>query len=53
MNKSIIAVATSFLLALSATAAADVSSTVNLASDYTFNGVSQTGNDPAVQASLD
>jgi uncharacterized protein (TIGR02001 family) len=53
MNKSLIAVATSFLLTLSATAAADVSSTVNLASDYTFNGVSQTGNDPALQASLD
>lgn len=30
-----------------------MSSTVNLASDYTFNGVSQTGNDPAMQASLD
>jgi uncharacterized protein (TIGR02001 family) len=53
MNKSLIAVATSFLLTLSATAAADLSSTVNLASDYTFNGVSQTGNDPALQASVD
>jgi uncharacterized protein (TIGR02001 family) len=53
MNKSLIVVATSFLIALSATAAADVSSTVNLASDYTFNGISQTGNDPALQASLD
>ena len=53
MNKKIITAATACLLALSTTAAADVSSTVNLASDYTFNGVSQTGNDPALQGSLD
>lgn len=53
MNKSIIAIATSCLLTLSNGAAADVTATVNLASDYTFNGVSQTGNDPALQASLD
>jgi len=53
MNKNIIAVATSALLTLSAGADAAVSATVNLASDYTFNGVSQTGNDPALQASLD
>lgn len=53
MNKSIIAIATSCLLAFTTNAAADVTSTVKLASDYTFNGVSQTGNDPALQASLD
>lgn len=53
MNKNIIALATSGLLAISASATADVSSTVNLASDYTFNGVSQTDNSPALQASLD
>jgi uncharacterized protein (TIGR02001 family) len=53
MNKSFIAIATSCLLTISTTAAADITSTVNLASDYTFNGVSQTGNDPALQASLD
>jgi uncharacterized protein (TIGR02001 family) len=53
MNKTLIAAATTCLLALSTGAAADVSSTVNLASDYTFNGVSQTGNDPALQVSLD
>ncbi|MFT6901297.1 MAG: hypothetical protein ACJAXS_001487 [Colwellia sp.] len=53
MNKSIIAIATSCLLTLSTVAVADVSSTINLTSDYTFNGVSQTGNDPALQASLD
>lgn len=53
MNKTIIAAVTTCLLTLSATALADVSATVNLASDYTFNGVSQTSNDPALQASLD
>ncbi|MDX2367525.1 MAG: TorF family putative porin, partial [Colwellia sp.] len=53
MNKNIIAVAASFLLTLSTTALADVSSTVNLASDYTFNGYSQTDSGPALQASLD
>lgn len=53
MNKTIIATATTCLLTLSTAALADVSSTVNLASDYTFNGVSQTINDPALQASLD
>jgi len=53
MNKSIIAIASSALLALSTHASAEVSSTVNLASDYTFNGVSQTDNSPALQASLD
>jgi uncharacterized protein (TIGR02001 family) len=51
MNKNIIASAC--LLAASAAANAEVSSTVNLASDYTFNGVSQTDNSPALQASLD
>ena len=53
MKKHIIAIATSSLLALSASATADITATVNLTSDYTFNGVSQTGNDPALQASLD
>tara|TARA_R110002012_G_scaffold277835_1_gene465348 strand:- start:41 stop:760 length:720 start_codon:yes stop_codon:yes gene_type:complete len=53
MKKSIIALATSCLLTVSSGAFADLSATVKLASDYTFNGVSQTGNDPALQASLD
>ncbi len=53
MKKSIIALATSCLLTVSTSALADLSTTVKLASDYTFNGVSQTGNDPALQASLD
>ncbi|KGJ94780.1 TorF family putative porin [Thalassotalea sp. ND16A] len=52
MNKALIALATSCLLVVGS-ANADVSSTVNLTSDYTFNGVSQTNNDPALQASLD
>ncbi|MGI2173419.1 TorF family putative porin [Shewanella ulleungensis] len=33
--------------------AGDLSTTINATSDYTFNGVSQTDNDPALQASLD
>jgi len=53
MNKTLIAIASSSLLTLSTIAVADITSTVNLTSDYTFNGVSQTGNDPALQASLD
>ena len=47
-----LAVAVPFAL-LSTTAAADWSTTITAASDYTFNGVSQTDNDPALQASLD
>lgn len=53
MNKNIIAIVTGSLLTLSAGAGAAVSSTVNVTSDYTFNGVSQTDNDPALQISLD
>ncbi len=53
MNKNIIAVTTACLLAVSTNATAEVSSTVTVVSDYTFNGVSQTTNDPALQASLD
>lgn len=53
MNKNIIAIAATSLLAVSASSHAALSSTVNLASDYTFNGVSQTMNDPALQASFD
>jgi uncharacterized protein (TIGR02001 family) len=41
------------LALLSTSAMADLSTTVTLASDYTFNGVSQTMNDPAIQGSLD
>jgi len=53
MNKNIIAIAATSLLTVSAASQAALSSTVNLASDYTFNGVSQTINDPALQASFD
>lgn len=53
MKKTMMAASLSGLLLLSANAMADVSSTVKVVSDYTFNGVSQTGNDPALQASLD
>lgn len=53
MNKTLINVSLSGLLLLSTSAVANVSSTVKVVSDYTFNGVSQTGNDPALQASLD
>ncbi|MCF6439312.1 TorF family putative porin [Pseudoalteromonas luteoviolacea] len=41
------------LLICSNFAMADWSTTLTAASDYTFNGVSQTQNDPAIQASLD
>jgi uncharacterized protein (TIGR02001 family) len=53
MNKTMITLVTSGLLAASSSALAEVSATVNLTSDYTFNGVSQTNNNPALQASLD
>jgi len=52
MKKTLIAIAATSLLLTSA-AQADLSSTVKLTSDYTFNGVSQTDNGPALQASLD
>ncbi|WP_372760530.1 TorF family putative porin [Pseudoalteromonas sp.] len=38
---------------LSTATMANWSTTITAASDYTFNGVSQTDNDPALQASLD
>lgn len=41
------------LISLPMTSMAGVSSTVKATSDYTFNGVSQTDNGPALQASLD
>ena len=46
------AVALPFAL-LSTTVSANWSTTITAASDYTFNGVTQTDNDPAIQASLD
>lgn len=53
MNKLVLVTAASCLLAASAMSSAAVTSTVKVASDYTFNGVTQTGDDPALQASLD
>jgi uncharacterized protein (TIGR02001 family) len=38
---------------LSTTVSANWSTTITAASDYTFNGVTQTDSDPAIQASLD
>ncbi|MBH0021661.1 hypothetical protein I6F40_15085 [Pseudoalteromonas sp. SWXJ133] len=54
MNRKLkqLVVALPFAL-LSTTAAADWSTTITAASDYTFNGVSQTDSDPAIQGSLD
>jgi uncharacterized protein (TIGR02001 family) len=41
------------LVAAAGTAQAEVSSTITIASDYDFRGITQTGLDPAFQASLD
>jgi uncharacterized protein (TIGR02001 family) len=41
------------LVATSGAARAEVSSTITIASDYDFRGITQTGLDPAFQASLD
>ena len=38
---------------MAATANAEVSSTITVASDYDFRGITQTARDPALQASLD
>ncbi|TWX57749.1 TorF family putative porin [Colwellia hornerae] len=51
MKKRLLLVTT--LLTISTSAFADLSSTVTLASDYLFNGVSQTDESPALQGSLD
>ncbi|WP_440876568.1 TorF family putative porin [Thalassotalea sp. PLHSN55] len=53
MNKYIFIAVINCLVFFSMNAIANISATINLASDYTFNGVSQTGNDPALQGSLD
>jgi len=53
MNNTMKRLAILGLIALPTTAMAGVSSTVTAVSDYTFNGVSQTDNSPAIQASLD
>lgn len=53
MKKILLACAVSTVVMLPSLASAELSSTVSLVSDYTFNGVSQTDNSPALQASLD
>ena len=50
--KSLLPLAATSLL-VAADAQADWSGTVSLNSDYTFNGVSQTQNNPALQGSID
>ncbi len=45
--------ATALLLAGTAVAQAEISSTVTLTSDYDFRGITQTAKDPALQISLD
>ncbi len=46
-------VAAILLMAAGAAAQAEISSTVTATSDYDFRGITQTGQDPALQASLD
>jgi len=53
MKKTLLACAVSTAIMLPSLASAELSTTVGLASDYTFNGISQTDNAPALQASLD
>jgi uncharacterized protein (TIGR02001 family) len=53
MKKTLLACAVSTAVMLPSLASAELSTTVTVVSDYTFNGVSQTDNSPALQASLD
>jgi uncharacterized protein (TIGR02001 family) len=53
MKKTLLACAIATAVMIPSFASADLSSTVGLVSDYTFNGVSQTNGDPALQVSLD
>ena len=53
MKKTLLACAVSTAVMLPSLASAELSTTVALVSDYTFNGISQTDNSPALQASLD
>lgn len=53
MKKTLLACAVSTALLAPSLVNADVSANVGLVSDYTFNGVSQTDNGPALQAGLD
>lgn len=53
MKKTLLACAVTTSVMLPSVASADVSATVGVVSDYTFNGVSQTDNGPALQLGLD
>ena len=53
MKKILLATAVTSAMLLPSLASADVSATVGLVSDYTFNGVTQTDNGPALQLGLD
>ncbi|MCL1127277.1 TorF family putative porin [Shewanella surugensis] len=53
MSKTLLILSSVGLLASTSNAYAALSSTVTATSDYMFNGVSQTNNNPALQASLD
>lgn len=53
MKKILLACAVSTAAMLPSLAGAEVTSTVGIVSDYTFNGVSQTDSKPALQASVD
>jgi uncharacterized protein (TIGR02001 family) len=53
MKKILLASAVTSAMLLPSLASADLSATVGLVSDYTFNGVSQTDSSPALQVGLD
>lgn len=53
MKKILLASAVTSAMLLPSLASADLSANVSLVSDYTFNGVSQTDNSPALQVGLD
>ena len=53
MKNIVLASAVTSAMLLPNFAAADLSATVGVVSDYTFNGVSQTDNAPALQLGLD
>jgi uncharacterized protein (TIGR02001 family) len=53
MKKILLATAVTSAMLLPSFASADLSATVGVVSDYTFNGVSQTDNGPALQLGLD
>ena len=53
MNKTAPLAALALTVLAAPLARAEVSSTITLATDYDFRGITQTARDPALQASLD